>query len=274
MLKMIVAGAAGRMGRRLVANIAEQSDLRLAGAFEWSGSPLLGQDAGLVAGVAALDVPILDNMTDSIRNADAVIDFSTGAVLEHARTAAEHNVAIVIGTTALTPEDRAELEALAAKGARIAYATNYSIGVNLLFHLAETAVRALPEDFDIEIIEAHHNKKKDAPSGTAVTLAEILCAGRGLSCENDIRHGRQGLVGARTKTEIGMHSVRGGDIVGDHTVMFAAEGERIELTHRASSRDTFARGAIRAARFMASAQGGHLYSMREILSHLLAGKND
>jgi len=269
MLNLIVVGAAGRMGRRLVANIAEQSDLRLAGALECSACPLLGQDAGTVAGVKPLGVPILDTMKDSIREAGAVIDFSIGGVVEHARLAAEHHAAIVIGTTALKPEERAELEKLAASGARIAYATNYSIGVNLLFHLAEIAVRALPDDFDIEIIEAHHNKKKDAPSGTAMTLAEILCAGRGLSCETDIRHGRQGIPGARTRSEIGMHSIRGGDIVGDHTVLFAAEGERIELTHRASSRDTFARGAIRAARFIAEAPGGHVYSMREILARLL-----
>lgn len=271
MLKIIITGAAGRMGRRLVANIAAQNDLKLVGATEWSGSEFLGTDAGMLAGVGALNVPLTDSLASIVRGADAVIDFSTGNTLENAKLCAENNVAIVIGTTALSSEVKAGLDELAAKGAKIVQSYNYSIGVNVLFHLTKVAARALPEDFDLEVIEAHHNKKKDAPSGTAVSLADILCQARGLSPENDIRHGRQGLVGARTRKEIGMHAIRGGDIVGDHTVMFIAEGERIELTHRAGSRDMFARGAIRAARWICERKApGKVCSMQDVLADLFA----
>ena len=269
MLKIIITGAAGRMGRRLVTHVVEDNDLQLIGATESPGSPYIGQDAGAVAGVGELNIPILEDMDIAIKHADVVVDFSTGDVLGNARLAAAHNVASVIGTTALTDADKAELQSLAADGARIVYTTNYSIGVNMLFHLAELTAKALPDDFDIEVIEAHHNKKKDAPSGTAMSLAEILCKARALSVEEDLRHGRQGLVGARTRQEIGMHSIRGGDIVGDHTVLYAAEGERIELTHRASSRDTFVRGALRAARYIAKAPGGRVYNMKDVLADLL-----
>ena len=153
---------------------------------------------------------------------------------------------------------------MAEKGARIVFAPNMSIGVNLLFHLCRQVAAILDEDYDIEVVEMHHNQKKDAPSGTAVRLAEILCEARGLDYNNDVRHGREGITGARTKHEIGMHALRGGDVVGDHTVIFATTGERIELTHKASSRDTFARGALRAVRFLADAKPG-LYDMQDVL---------
>lgn len=270
MLKLIITGAAGRMGRRFVANIAERKeDMKLVGATEWSGCEFLNMDAGSVAGVGALGVKLLPDMNDSIKQADVVIDFATSGVLERAKLAAENGVAIVIGTTALTADDRKELETLAKNGAKIVLSSNYSIGVNLLFILTKIAVNVLPEDFDIEVMEAHHNKKKDAPSGTAVSLAEILCQGRELSYEKDVRHGRNGLVGARTKREIGMHSIRGGDIVGDHTVMFAADGERVELTHKASSRDTFVRGALKAAGYIVNQPAGRIYSMQDVLAELL-----
>ena len=149
-------------------------------------------------------------------------------------------------------------------GAKIVFASNFSVGVNLLFYLTKLAAQTLGDDFDVEIIEAHHNQKKDAPSGTAVSLAEVVTGVKGWDYDSDVRHGRVGNVGARTRREIGMHAVRGGDIVGDHTVLFAANGERIELTHRASSRDTFAKGALRAVRFLADAKGG-LYDMRDVL---------
>ena len=263
-MKVIVTGAAGRMGRRLVANIAEAEDMTLAGATERPGSEFLGLDAGRVAGTAEQNVKITDSLKGIIDNADVIIDFSTGNVLSNARLAAEKGVACVIGTTALTAEEKNELRALGEKGAKIVFASNFSVGVNLLVHLSGIAAKILGKDFDLEIIEAQHNQKKDAPSGTAVRLAEILCEARGLDYEKDIRHGREGLVGARTDHEIGMHAVRGGDIVGDHTVLFAAQGERVELIHKASSRDTFAKGALRAARFLEKAGPG-LYDMQDVL---------
>ena len=198
------------------------------------------------------------------RGADAVIDFSTGRVIENARLAAAKGLSIVIGTTALTADDRNELRRLGDSGAKIVFASNFSVGVNLLFYLTKLAAQTLGDDFDVEIIEAHHNQKKDAPSGTAVSLAEVVTDVRGWDYDRDVRHGRVGNVGARTRREIGMHAVRGGDIVGDHTVLFAANGERLELTHRASSRDTFAKGALRAVRFLADAKAG-LYDMRDVL---------
>ncbi len=264
MIRIIIAGAAGRMGRRLVANIAESEDLALAGATERAGSEFLGLDAGSVASVRPLGVRITENFEELLDGADAVIDFSTGRVIENARLAAAKGLSIVIGTTALTADDRNELRRLGDSGAKIVFASNFSVGVNLLFYLTKLAAQTLGDDFDVEIIEAHHNQKKDAPSGTAVSLAEVVTGVRGWDYDRDVRHGRVGNVGARTRREIGMHAVRGGDIVGDHTVLFAANGERLELTHRASSRDTFAKGALRAVRFLADAKAG-LYDMRDVL---------
>ena len=264
MIRIIITGAAGRMGRHLVANIAASDDLKLTGATEYSGSEFLGIDAGSVAGVKPLGVKITPELAPLLDNADAVIDFSTGDVIGNARMAAAKGLAIVIGTTALTADDKAELHRLADNGARIIQTTNFSVGVNLLFYLTKIATKTLSDGFDIEIIEAHHNKKKDAPSGTAVSLAEVVTEVKGWDYDKDVRHGRQGIVGARTQHEIGMHSIRGGDIVGDHTVLFAADGERVELTHKASSRNTFAKGALRAARFLVNAKPG-FYDMQDVL---------
>lgn len=267
MLKIIVAGAAGRMGRRLVANIQEDPDLTLAGATECPGSPWIGMDAGEVAGSGKNGVKISDSLAGAIQTsggADAVINFSTGNVIEDSRFAAQKGLALIIGTTALGEEGKQTLKNLAENGAKIVLASNFSAGVNLLFHLAARAAEILSDDFDIEIIEAHHNRKKDAPSGTAASLAEILCKKRGLNPGTSLRNGRAGITGARTKNEIGVHAIRGGDIVGDHMVLFAAQGERVELVHRASSRDTFAKGALRAAKFLASAKCG-LYDMQDVL---------
>lgn len=265
MTKIIITGAAGRMGRHLVANIASSEDLVLTGATEWSGSEFLGMDAGSVAGVKALGVAITPELDPLLDNADVVVDFSTGDVVDNARKAAAKNVAVVIGTTALTAEDKAALHELTDNGARIVQATNFSVGVNLLFYLSRLTTEILGESFDVEIMETHHNLKKDAPSGTAVSLAEVIAKAKGWDYDKDVRHGRVGLVGARTKHEIGMHSIRGGDVVGDHTVLFAAAGERVELTHKASSRDTFAKGALRAARFLMTAPAGY-YDMQDVLN--------
>lgn len=264
MIRVIVVGAAGRMGRCLVANIAGSRDMKLAGATERPESEFIGIDAGSVAGTQPLGVKISADFSALLGQADAVIDFSTGEVVRNAALAAAKGLSVVIGTTALTTDDKTALKKLADNGAKVVQASNYSVGVNLLIYLTKLASKMLSDDFDIEIIEAHHNRKKDAPSGTAVTLAETIAKVKDWDYTRDVRHGRQGQVGARTKHEIGMHAVRGGDIVGDHTVLFAAEGERVELTHKASSRDTFARGALLAVRFLAEVKAG-LYDMQDIL---------
>ncbi len=265
MMRITIIGAAGRMGKRLIANIAESEDLKLSGAIEYSESPFLGMDAGIVAGIAEEGVNISANIADVLADSDAIIDFSTGDVLNNAKQAINNNCAVVIGTTALGEEGKKELENLADNGGRIVFASNMSVGVNLLFHLSKQVAETLGDEYDIEIVEMHHNQKKDSPSGTAVTLGEKVAEGRGLSYEKDVIHGRAGMVGARTKNEIGMHAVRGGDVVGDHTVIFATGGERIELTHKASSRDTFAKGALKAVRFLSAKDAG-LYDMQDVLN--------
>lgn len=264
MAKIAVIGAAGRMGRHLVTNILKTPGMSLAGAMEHPASEFLGCDAASVAGLPPCGVKITASLEEALKDADAVIDFSTGTVMQNAEAAAEKGCMIVVGTTALGPSAGEQFAALAArKQVKIVYASNYSVGMNLLFYLSKK-VAGLLADYDAEIIEMHHNQKKDAPSGTAVTIAERICEARGLSYEKDVVHGRNGVVGARTKNEIGMHALRGGDVVGDHTVLFATTGERFEMTHKASSRDTFARGAIRAVAFLETAKPG-LYNMQDVL---------
>ena len=264
MIKTVVAGAAGRMGRRLVDNIINSEDMQLVGAFEVPGCPLMGSDAGSVACGQECGVKITTAEEGLPEGTDAVITFATGGVIELAREAAAKGASIVIGTTALPKEVLAELEELAAKGARIVQAGNMSVGANLLMSLAKKAAGLLGDNCDIEITEMHHNQKKDAPSGTAMMLAKAVCEAKGWN-EEVIRHGREGVIGARPGKEIGMHSLRGGDVVGDHTVIFAMNGERIELTHKASSRDMFSNGALRAVRFLATAEPGK-YDMPDVLN--------
>ena len=263
-MKIIIPGAGGRMGRFLVTAIANTPNAQLVGATEYPASPFIGQDAGALAGVGALNVPIEATLSDAmLQNADTIIDFSTGDVVENAKRAAAAGLNIVIGKTALSDADKLALRELAANGAKIVQTYNFSVGVNLLFHLSALAGKLLQDDFDIEIIEAHHNQKKDAPSGTALQLADaIVNATEHVS--DDVIYGRHGIPGTRPKHEIGIHAVRGGDIVGDHTVLFAGNGERVELTHKASSRMTFAKGAVRAAAWLATAAPGY-YDMQDVL---------
>jgi len=265
MLRITIVGAAGRMGRRLMALTAEDPELTLAGAVDVAAAHFADQDAGELAGVGLLNVPVQATLDAALlARTDAVVDFSAPqeslALIEAAVAA---NVAYVLGTTGHTPEQKAAIEAAGAKG-RLVMAPNFSVGVNTLFVLVEQAAKILGDDYDIEIVEMHHNKKKDAPSGTAERLGEIAAAARDYDYLTDTAHGRQGLVGARPKREIGMHSLRGGDVVGDHTVTFATGGERLELSHKASSRDTFAGGALRAAKFAATAKPG-IYDMKAVL---------
>ena len=265
MQKILIQGAAGRMGRMLVAQVMNDPQLELGGATEQPSCPLLGQDAGLVAGCGACGVLLTADEDAALAQCDAAIAFTAAEpTVALAKKCAASGKALVIGTTSLTAEQKELLKTLAAQGARIVFAPNMSVGVNLLFALCAKVGKLLDEDYDIEVVEMHHNQKKDAPSGTAVRLAEILCEARGLDYAKDVRHGREGLVGARTKHEIGMHALRGGDVVGDHTVIFATKGERIELTHKASSRETFAKGAVRAVKFLANAGAG-LYDMQDVL---------
>ncbi len=262
-IRVTVIGAAGRMGRRLVALVMESSDLVLAGAIDTAGNPVLGTDAGTLAGSGSAGVKISDDLDAALKNSDAVINFSTSGVVPSTEKAVAAGCSVIVGTTALPETDKQRLAELARHG-RIVFTPNMSVGVNLLFHLA-AEVAAQLADYDVEIVEMHHNLKKDAPSGTAAKLGEVIAEARNLEYEKAVRHGRVGLVGARTKDEIGMHSLRGGDVVGDHTVIFATGGERLELTHKASSRDTFAKGALRAVRFLADARPGRLYDMQDVL---------
>lgn len=262
-MNVAVNGAAGAMGRRVVSLVSQASQCRLVCALERAGHPALGQDAGVLVGAGALGIRL---GVDLCGAPDVLIDFSAPeSTMERARQCAAAGVAFVTGTTGLTEAELAELRDDVATRVPLLAAPNMSIGVNLLFRLAAEVARALGDGYDIEIVEAHHRRKKDAPSGTAAELARRICA----ELERDpavvLRHGREGLCGPRTPEEIGIHAVRGGDIVGDHTVIFAAEGERVELVHKASSRDVFARGAVRAAVFLAGREPG-VYSMQDVLA--------
>ena len=209
-------------------------------------------------------VDVGDDIKAVIDNCDVVIDFSFhNATAAIAQLCAAKGKALVIGTTGHSDSERAEITSLTNKVPTV-WASNYSTGVNALFWLTRKAAEILGPDFDLEVVEMHHRMKKDAPSGTAATLGEILAEVRGLQVKEALRHGREGIVGERTKTEIGMHSMRGGDVVGDHTVVYANVGERLELTHKASSRDTFANGALRAALWVVKQKPG-LYSMQDVL---------
>ena len=264
-IRTVVMGAAGRMGRMLVAQVLQDPELTLSGALESPQCPFLGQDAAQVAGLPPCGVPLVADWQTALEQADCIIDFTAAAVTRQmAPLAAQRGIAMVIGSTGLTEEDQTLLRTLADQGARIVQSPNMSVGVNLLFALCRQVAPLLGEDYDIEVVEMHHNQKKDAPSGTAEKLGQILAQARGLSYDKDVRHGRVGMVGARPKGEIGMHALRGGDVVGDHTVIFATEGERLELTHKASSRQTFAKGAVRAVKFLASAAPGK-YDMQQVL---------
>ena len=261
-LRLAIPGAGGRMGRMIIRLIAESPGLRLGVATERAGSPSIGQDAGLLAGVAPLGVRVAP--ADAPLDADVLIDFTApGATAELVPRAAAAGVGAVVGTTGLGDRERDVLER-AAERIPIVCAANMSLGVNVLFGLLRQAASALGGDYDVEIVEAHHRQKRDAPSGTALAMAGVLAEALGRDLAADLRHGRHGDVGARTPREIGIHAVRGGDVVGDHTVYFYGSGERLELTHRASSRETFARGALRAAEWLRDRDPG-LYDMQDVL---------
>jgi 4-hydroxy-tetrahydrodipicolinate reductase len=263
-LNVAMLGASGRMGRTIVPLILAASDLHLTGALAASNDPSLGVDAGVLAGSSASGVAITANPARALEGAQVAIEFALPqSTVTHARLCAERSCAMVVGTTGHEVPVRAEIEAI-AKVIPIVLAPNMSLGVNVLLRLAELAARALDDDYDAEIYEAHHRHKVDAPSGTALALGEAVAAARGQEFESVAVMTRQGTVGARPRGAIGFSVVRGGDIVGDHRLTLAGPGEQIELSHRAQDRSGFARGALAAARWIAGRPPA-LYSMRDVL---------
>ncbi len=262
-MRLVVTGAAGRMGRMLVKMIVETPGVVLAAAIERAGSPALGEDAGLLAGVGATGVKIADDPLGALLNAEGVVDFSApAATVELVALAAQARVPHVIGTTGLTDDDLTRLQA-AARHAPIVRSGNMSLGVNLLAKLVRDAARALA-DYDIEIIEMHHRMKVDAPSGTALLLGEAAAAGRDIDLAAHSERGRDGITGARKRGAIGFASLRGGSVIGEHSVILAGDGERIVLSHHAEDRALFARGALKAALWARGRKPG-LYSMADVL---------
>lgn len=262
--RIAIAGAAGRMGRTLIAACAEQPGLRLTAAVEHAGNAALGSDSGLLAGLAPNGVPVSADDALSGSVFDVLIDFTRPtATLAHARACAAAGRALVIGTTGLDAAQKDELAALAQQVPMV-FAPNMSVGVNLCLALLRQAAAVLGDDFDVEIIEAHHRHKVDAPSGTALRMGDVVADALGRDLADCAVYGREGQTGARDRQTIGFATVRGGDVVGDHTVLFAGDGERVEITHKASSRLTFARGALRAAAWLAGRPAG-LYDMQDVL---------
>ncbi len=263
-MRLVVTGAGGRMGRMLIRIVHETEGAVLSAALERPGSPLLGEDAGTLAGVGVLGVPVTSNALEAFVATDGVLDFTTpAATVEFAGLAAQARIAHVIGTTGLSADDLDRIAA-AAWHAPIVRSGNMSLGVNLLAGLVERVARTLGEDVDIEILEMHHRLKVDAPSGTALLLGEAAAAGRAVTLDDKSVRSRDGHTGARRPGDIGFATLRGGSVVGDHTVIFAAPGERLELTHRAEDRGIFARGAVRAALWARGRKPG-LYGMRDVL---------
>lgn len=263
MTKICMAGACGRMGRRILELATAEKDIAIGGAID------LPANVGTVLGVGVesgnrADVTVGADAAAEIAKSDVLIDFTHAeACLANVRAAVAAGKACVVGTTGLTQAQQAELHAAAAK-VPVVFAPNMSVGVNLLFKLTHEVAKILGLDYNVEIVEIHHNLKKDSPSGTAVRLAERAAEGLGLDYHTQTAHGREGMVGERPRAEIGMHAVRGGDVVGEHMVSFIGKGERVELVHKAHNRDNFARGALIAARFAASAKPG-LYDMQDVL---------
>ncbi len=252
------------MGGRIIDIINSTQGIELTGAFERPDSHAVGKDAGIVAGTGEMGVTVADSLDKVIDAGDVIIDFTFHeAAVKHAEKAAEKGRAMVIGTTGFSPEEYARIEELSKKFPCV-LAPNMSVGVNLLYKLLETAARVLGDDYDVEIVEAHHRMKKDAPSGTALQLGRVVAQALGRDFDKVAVFERNGLIGERSRQEIGIQTVRAGDIVGEHTVLFGGIGERVEITHRASSRDTFAKGAVRAAMWIADKPSG-LYNMQDVL---------
>jgi len=263
-IKAIVSGCAGRMGIELVRAISGSKDFILSAGIEKKDHPLLGKDAGMVAGIGELEVKISEERILENCSADLLIEFTQPEpTLAHLKIAQKRKLPAVVGTTGFSEAQKQELKQI-AKVIPLLVSPNLSTGVNVLFFLVKQAVRLLGPSYDLEVIEAHHQLKKDAPSGTAIRLAEILAEARGWKLEQVACYHRQGMTGARPEAQIGIQTIRAGDIVGEHTVLLAGIGERIELTHRAGSRQSFAQGALRASLWLINQPPG-LYSMQDCL---------
>jgi 4-hydroxy-tetrahydrodipicolinate reductase len=264
MIRVAVVGAAGRMGKTLIEAVSATDGMVLAAATELPDSALVGVDAGELAGVGKLGVLISHSLTKVIDAFDVLIDFTgPSATMVHLDVCRQHGKAMVIGTTGLAEDQKARIQA-AADDIPIVFAPNMSVGVNLCFRLLELAAQVMGEESDIEIVEAHHRHKADAPSGTALRMGEVVAAALGRDLAEVAVYGREGQTGPRDPSTIGFETIRAGDVVGEHTVWFAAEGERVEITHKASSRMTFAKGATRAAAWLAGKPPG-LFDMQDVL---------
>jgi 4-hydroxy-tetrahydrodipicolinate reductase len=263
-IQVIVTGAGGRMGGRIISLLQESPALMLAGAVERSGHPAVGRDAGESAGCGRLGIPITDRIEKAIDKARVIIDFSAPpAALGNLKIASEKNCAMVIGTTGFSKEETKQITAGARKIPCV-FSPNMSVGVNRMFKLIADVARQAAAEYDLEIVEAHHRHKKDAPSGTALKLAQILAQEAGLDLDSTVVYARHGITGERKPNTIGIQSVRAGDIIGEHTVIFGGLGERLEIKHTAQSRDAFARGAIKAAEWIVRQKPG-LYDMMDVL---------
>ena len=269
MTKITILGAAGRMGGALIRGIANTPGLALAAAVDRADHPMAGKDAGITSGIAALNIPITGDRATAIAKADVVIDFTFHSEAPASiQEAVKINVAYVLGTTGLTDAEADGVKQAATK-IPVVWAPNFSLGVNVLLDLVRRAAKVLDDSYDAEIVEMHHKHKKDAPSGTALGLGKALAQGRNVDLKDVALYGRegtlsQGITGERKRGDIAFHALRGGDVVGDHTVIFAADGERVEITHKASNRDCFALGALKAAQWLKGKQPG-LYSMTDVL---------
>jgi 4-hydroxy-tetrahydrodipicolinate reductase len=258
-----ILGAGGRMGRMLIEAALKDAQIVIGAAFDISGSPAVGKTVGELVG-ATCDVVVGDDVAAGLANVDCLIDFTRPqGTLEHIELCRKAGVGIIIGTTGFEPEGKEKIAA-AAREIPVVFAPNMAVGVNVVFKLLETAARILNEGYDIEIVEAHHRLKIDAPSGTALRMGEVVADALGRSLEECAVYGREGVTGERDPSTIGFATVRGGDIVGDHTVMFCGLGERVEVTHKASSRMPYALGSMRAARFIAGRKSG-LFDMQDVL---------
>jgi 4-hydroxy-tetrahydrodipicolinate reductase len=264
MIRTIITGAAGRMGGRIIHLVSESKDMIIGAALEQEGHPAVGQDLGEFLGLGKMGIQVGVHLSEVLDRGDVIIDFTShGASLAYLRLASEQKKPTIIGSTGFTADEMGEIQAL-CRAVPCVLAPNMSVGVNLLFKIVKEIAATLGDGYDMEILEIHHKMKKDAPSGTAMRLAQILAQARSLDLEKAAVYERKGIIGERKPEEIGIQTFRAGDIVGEHTVLFGGLGERIEITHRAHNRDTFARGALRAARWILGQPPG-LYDMQDVL---------
>jgi len=261
---MVVCGGCGKMGSKVARLVYQNENMKLVGIIESPSHPNKGKDWGTVVGLGKTDIVIKDNLEEIIQSTDQVVEFTNPKVsLQHLEIVSKYKKAMIMGTTGFSSEEIEKIKNL-ARDIPFLLSPNMSLGVNLLFKLAAEVAAVLGDDYDIEIMEAHHRFKKDAPSGTAKKLAQEIAKAKGINLDEVVIYGREGMIGERKRGEIGIHSIRSGDITGEHTVMFTALGERLELTHKAHSRDTFAYGTIQAIKFMEGKPAG-FYEMKDVL---------